>query len=461
MERHATGEVPRSDRRLRVVRRQNAGFQSALAFLVLTQSGCFTELAVPSCATLADCPAHYTECGHSHCFFRGTRCEQAAPVSGDGCCSGWEADRTDDGDCQTFDLDLEVSEFSLPAVRASDGMLFFHARSTRDDRVHLLQVTSQGRLVWDLPLGTMDLLLPPLLWDDGTIFSPTATGIQVLDVARQQAVDLIPSPTAAATPLCASEDALTFVDQKGSIHLVRPGTGLRIVLPGKGETLLPPVHSRKAQTFLVARADGFLRGVSPEATSSDHALMATLDLGVAIGTPPVITGDQALLGTTSGTLVAVALGEKPWRRTWEVPLGGPISQPPLVDSRGRVLVVRQDGTLFVIREVHGQGAVIGNVLLPGTGELSPLLVTEEGRMVLFRNGRLRSLRVREEGGGAVFTEGYSYTIQGRRGVPSLVDRRIVLALDTGRLLGLVSLEGPDSGPWSRPSGDEANRMSSR
>ncbi|MBP7127454.1 hypothetical protein KBD49_13920 [Myxococcota bacterium] len=424
----------------------------------LSLGGCFTDLTVPSCRTPGDCPADYTACLHSLCFFRNTGCEEAGPVSGDGCCSGWEADRSPDGDCRTFDLALEMSEFSQPAVRTSDGTLFFHGRSSRDGRVHLLQVTSRGDPVWDLPLGTAEILLPPVLRDDDTVLSPVPKGIQIVDVARRQAIDLIPSPAPPAGPLCATDDALAWVDRDGSIHLFHPGSGRRVVLPGEGDGL-PPVHSRQADAFLVARSDGSLRGLSPEATSAADAITATLDLGTRIAAPPVIAGERALVVTESGTLIAVSLAKTPWHRAWETNLGGPSPVAPLVDSRGRILVIREDGTLFVVREVRGQGVVAGSVALPEAGASPALLITGAGRIVHFRDGRLRSLLVREEGGGLVFSEGFSYAVDGRQVVPVLVDRRIVLALDTGHVLGLVSPEGPDPGPWSRPLGDEANRMS--
>lgn len=432
---------------------------AVLAALTLTEGGCFTDLTVPSCGTLADCPAHFTACTHSHCFFQNTGCEEAAPVPGDGCCTGWETDRSRDLDCRTFDRTLEVSEFSVPAVRTSDGMLFFHARSSRDERIHLLQVSARGDLVWDLPLGTPEVLLSPLLWDDDTLFSPITTGIQVVDLTRQQAVDLIPSPTPPATPLCASDDGLAWVDQEGTLHLHRPDPGLRLRFPGMGDRL-PPAYSRQAETFLVARSDGRLWGISPRATTTADAVTTSLDLGMAITTPPVILGTQVLVGTTSGILTAVSLSGSPWRRAWQANLGGPIGLPPLVDSRGRILVLRQDGTLFLVQEHQGQGMVAASTPLPGGPGTSSLAVTDQGRIVYFQQGRLRSLLVQQQGGGFTFSEGFSEAFEASQGIPTLVDRRIVLALDTGHLLGLVSLEKPDSGPWSRPLGGETNRMSS-
>jgi len=428
-----------------------------LALLLLAaQGGCFTDLAVPSCGTPADCPAEYTACSHAHCFFRNTGCEQAAPVSGDGCCSGWEADRTEDRDCRTFDLTLEATEFSLPAIRSSDGMLFLHARSSRDGLIHLLQVSSRGDLLWDLPLGPSDLLLPPLLWDDGTLMSPVGTGVQVVDATRRQAVNLLSSPAPAA-PLCAAGDLLAWVDREGSVHLYRPATDRRIRLAKEGDGL-PPVHVRQAAMLLVPRLDGSLRGLSPEATSEADARTGSLDLGTPLSGPPAVTGDRVLMPTATGTLVAVSLTGSPWRQAWQVDLGGPVRAPPLVDSRGRILAVREDGTLFVIRETGEQGAVAGSHPLPGAGSETSLLVGETGRLLYVLGGRLRSLLLREDGGGVTFGEGFSLAVGGQRGLPSLVERRLVLALDNGHLVGLVSHEESDPGSWPRPFGDGANRM---
>ncbi|HOU53889.1 MAG TPA: hypothetical protein PLQ97_08160 [Myxococcota bacterium] len=459
MVRDAVARVPRESPGAGSSHPQRPSIRKVLFLLALAPCGCFADLTVPSCATLADCPAEYTACTHAHCFFRNTGCEEAAPVSGDGCCTGWETDRSRDPDCRTFDRTLEVSEFSLPAVRSSDGMLFFHARSSRDGLVHLLQVSAQGDLAWDLPLGSPEVLLPPLLWDDATLLSPIATGIQVVDVARRQAVDLVPSPAAPATPLGASDDGVAWVDQEGTLHLHRLASGLRLRIPGMGDRL-PPAWSRQAETFLVVRSDGLLQGISPRATTAADAVTGSLDLGTPIATSPVILGDRGLVATTSGLLVAVSLGDRPWQQAWQANLGGPIGSPPLVDSRGHILVVRQDGTLFVVQEHEGQGMVTASTPLPGGAGTSFLAVTDGGRLVYFQQGRLRSLLVQQQGGGITFSEGFSDAFEASRGIPTLVERRIVLALDTGHLLGIVSPEGPDSGPWPRPLGDEANRMGS-
>lgn len=417
---------------------------------------CFGDLTIPPCDSLSDCPAGYLSCRHSYCFLWNTGCETASPASGDGCCTGWEVDRTGDRDCRTFDLDLEASALSPPAVRPRDGMVFLMALSLRDGRGHLVQVSSRGELLWDLPQGAAQDLLPPVMQDDRIVLCPLAAGISVVDTDRREVVDLLPSPAPPTLPLAASEEAVAWVDQENTVHIFHRPKGQRVALDGV-EDGIPPVYSRRAGRFMVVAPGGRLLGIRPDALPDREPVTESLDLGAPVRTPLAIAGDRTFLVTEAGVLHAIGLYPGAWQQAWQVSLGSPSHFPILVDSEGRIFVLRDDGLLFVVREMEGKGTVVSSTDL-GTGvEPLSLGLVGNGRLMHVREGRLRTHRLQGPETGGVLTEGWSHSLNGQRGLPAVVERRVVVALENGHLWGLVSWDEADPGPWTRPGGDGANR----
>ena len=151
---------------------------ACLAAAVLT--GCFSEAAVPSCDTLADCPAGqgYTGCLDGWCY-RSEACESRPAVAGDGCCPAVEGDRTADIDCLLRDEPLSCTDPAGPTID-DDGDMFVSCvmlSGEGDMSVAVRRLDTDGVLSVPLVVGPGTTALPPVMGSGDTVFVAAAAGV--------------------------------------------------------------------------------------------------------------------------------------------------------------------------------------------------------------------------------------------------------------------------------------------
>ncbi len=455
--------ISRANRFLRSV-------SSCLAMSTVIISACFSDMPLPACITLADCPAGqgYTGCLDGWCF-GSEACEDRPAVSGDGCCALVEGDRTQDIDCLLRDVPLSCTDPAGPSID-DDGNIFVSCLLTSGDGVRSVAVRRydvDGRLSVPLVVGPGTATTAPVIGSGDTVFVSSAGTVERFHTGNLTSVirfDIAGSvgPMASNRGADTPRKVLAWPGSDGRVWIWDEDRAVLFVYGeprpelGAGGAMQPTVSwtgRRLYVTWLVGVLDVLEIGSNPLGPVLSMQLPA-LPAGSAVDVDgriyvPLLDGRLVRYRETT----AVRLEE-----VWSVQASTPGDRVfLLVDNDNSLIVCGVSGKVTVVRDMDTLGSISGGGTFDSAlDDISPVL-TGDGRIVAVSEGGVIMSLLPPRDGGSILEPGLRFE------VPSRPDSGIVLHNGVFSYVSesgsLVSWSFPDSNMTGRYGGGAAGRGS--
>ncbi len=443
---------------------KSRAFCAGIIVLATVPLGCYHNIDVPRCATLADCPSGsgYSACEDGYCFMAG-QCAGVLPIAGDGCCAVTEGDRTADTDCLVADHLLGCQKIAGP-VASGAGDLFVTCRSidaAGSSEVVVRRIEADGTVAQPWVVGPATSLLPPIISRNAGVYAAFHGGVVRYDGSTGNVVRTILSDPpvgglAAAAASDESHDVVAWPTASGKVVIYDENEGSSAVFSAPAET--GGVWDAFAMTasvrdvplrlrFYLLWKDGTLWSVEPVNNPMGPVASILLDkLPIA---PPLGLDGRVYVVVEGGRLECLSERGAVFEQRWTVDLGGPISGGLLVDPTGSIVAVLQSGKVVVVREVGGSGSVVASGEMGGPiGDIYPFLGDAPRVAAVTADGRgLRSVLRQETDGVVTFQTGLSFDVPAQiAGAPLLAWGQLWLATGSGHL---VAWKFPDQHPAGR------------
>ena len=464
--------------------------------LVLAISlGCFKAFDAPECSSISDCPPGYTVCEDGYCFKKSVSgCEGAAPVPGDSCCPPTEGDRGRDTDCLVTDLDLGpvgaqsqpedryvVKALSAPAI-LDDGSAIVSAvvedgtgasviMAFKTDST-LRQVVARARV------GEGQVAMPVVVGGDFSVYVAYGQGVARLSVAALEMEDNLHFGAVVGGVVAVAGDNPTVVFLTDSrmveFYVEKKRTRIETKLSpenGAGEAFAPVLSASGRRAYWVFKSGQVVavrtvdNPVGPSAFGCADGDPVTSDVprcsGDAPSGPAVEWGGVVYVPLVSGKVVALVEKEPQLlTRKWILDLGGPISGRLLVDTRGRVVAVLQDGRVWVVKDLEEVGSLVERGSFGEAMAQTPGVLGAAERVVAVSAGgrRILSLLRKEGATDGDFVQGLRFDVPVAPATAlALGDGVIVFGDAAGRLMAWTFPDRLPGSGFPKDGGDRFNR----